>query len=308
MTTPQKIITTFLSIIFLIVCSSAVSQEKKSIKGLKREILFTLRPSEIIYTCEYVSDFKMTATNFSAITVDTNTNTGSFIFNGKRVIDWVDQEYRPIEIYYLNHKESNGYVFGYRRNGQEYINIKGKNRGPFYSVKASTTASAGKTIFVYREKEHSPNYVDVDGKIFGPYEFDYSYDLDIWEDGRFCVCFMNTGIINEYYSILNGNQINENSVCSTCNMERENLRNTVIDERYWYEYDYEFLYQKGQKKLYSSDGLHFFSSFYDKPNVIIDGVPYGKSPALEAGYSEAQNAFIWLSMEGNNLIRYSYSF
>lgn len=62
---------------------------------------------------------------------------------------------------------------------------------------------------------------------------------------------------------------------------------------------YEFALQDSRNK-------HFFSAKWDYDYVLIDGKKYGDQCPIEAFYDNEINAFVWVVIEGRQIIMYSY--
>ena len=309
------------SVILLLLSSvynNIVSQPAAKVtKGLKKEILFTLRPSEEVYPSEYIVNIEMAKDNFSAIIVDTNSQTGSFIFNGKRIVDGVDGPYRPIEIHYINHNQANGFAFEYSRNKSKYVNVKGINYGPYYSDKTYNdfNRNSENIIFSYKEKDSHFYYVNANGLILGPYEGDNSYydikKMGYREDGSYRFCYKDKNITYTYSSE-KPNKISAHvKPCTWDRCVNMSYGDSVYMSNSKYNggiYNVSFFHEREGDKIFSTDNLHYLKSNYDQVGVIVDGNLYGRSPALEAYYSALKKAFIWLVLEDKKLIKYTYYF
>jgi hypothetical protein len=76
--------------------------------------------------------------------------------------------------------------------------------------------------------------------------------------------------------------------------------NPSPSNEFWYEeYNSSF-------DVYSLDLNHSLISDYKYEYVVIDGESYGKSPAYQAWYDSAKNAFVWSAIEGKDLVVYEF--
>ncbi|MDR0745179.1 MAG: hypothetical protein LBF17_01635 [Mediterranea sp.] len=174
--------------------------------------------------------------------------------------------------------ENGEYAYSYRNNGKYYVNVNGFTvGGPYeYDISGLTLIESGKYAYSYRNNEKY--YVNVNGStIGGPYEHDIS-GLTFTESGKYSYRFYEN---KRHY-------INRNGVVAE---ERSHL---VFDNGY------------GDLDLTSKDDGHSFSSSYEYDYVVIDGRPYGQSPAIEAWYDESKNAFVWSAVENRELVVYEY--
>lgn len=51
---------------------------------------------------------------------------------------------------------------------------------------------------------------------------------------------------------------------------------------------------------------HYFISNINYPYVMIDNQKFGKECAIYAWYDKTENAFCWITLEGNQLVSYCY--
>jgi hypothetical protein len=213
---------------------------------------------------------------------------------------------------------SGKYAYGYSDNGrwyEDYININGITiGGPYGDVSNLAFIESGKYAYSYRtNKKH---YVSVGGFIVGgPYEYDVDC-LALAESGEYAYSYKTN---EKYYVNINGSIIGGPYKHGIRNLtftgsgkysyrfyeNRKHYINTngVVTE----EKDY-LAFENGYDDLdlTSGDGKHSFSSSYEYEYVVIDGRPYGQSPAIGAWYDESKNAFIRSAVENRELAVYEY--
>ncbi|MBQ8674538.1 MAG: hypothetical protein IJ511_10970 [Bacteroides sp.] len=61
-----------------------------------------------------------------------------------------------------------------------------------------------------------------------------------------------------------------------------------------------------EKTLHDKSGRHMFSAHWNYDYVLIDGKRYGSSYPLEAFYDERTDTFVWIAVEGRQLVLYYY--
>lgn len=94
-----------------------------------------------------------------------------------------------------------GYIFS--SNSQEYVNINGKNFGPYKEV-VSVKVMNNNYIFSY--KKDDKYYVRFDNRLFGP--FDYASDIRVISE-RYAFWYRKD---NRYYANINGTEIEVNGI------------------------------------------------------------------------------------------------
>lgn len=165
-----------------------------------RQVLFTMRPNEVLVCNEFYVETTFAADRFAAVVADTASGERSFIFNGDRI---ATDGYGYLSIEYADPTIRNGYGFSYAHpSGLRMINIGGKEFGPFnmatydfyctgiakYAFKYTINLHGEeKTCFIVNNKEYGP----FDGGDFicsddiGSDEFTFEYTAN----GRwFAVC------------------------------------------------------------------------------------------------------------------------
>jgi hypothetical protein len=107
--------------------------------NLKRSVLFTIRENEefgsadyFLYNYLFVLQ-RMNQNHFACVIRNEFKDSNTFVFNGNRIApgNSIGGFGRPFDFHYLDVREEYGYIFEYRLQGMNYINIKGKVYGPF---------------------------------------------------------------------------------------------------------------------------------------------------------------------------------
>jgi len=264
----------FTAIIIAISVQTSFAQSN----NLKREVVFTLRENEVIGSGEYKFSQSVDRYNFVCIIYNKATKRNTFVFNGKRIVEenenlkfseWLSD-------FITDLTQENGYIFHFwkEEDGKtnHYVNYKGKVNGPFENVQIGKCVSSGKIDFEYLYQIADEWYVH---KSNGQNKNVRMYEASISDDGDFCSPV--------FSAIQNG--------FSLYIFDYENEINTVISDE--------------EIKLYSPDKEHSFKSTINV--VVIDGkIIQGTSPAYTAVYDKTNNAFVWNSVEGRELVVYEY--
>ena len=159
------------------------------------------------------------------------------------------------------------YGFTYRKNTKMYVRVNGaSDLGPYDRVEWFTMKQDGTYSFVYGEG--TKKYVRHGNKIYGPFR---------WVDN---VKFLDNGGCSFTYS--------------------------KGGDSYWYNNGKIVNYNTYWDSLVLDNNGHNFYSNCEYNYVVIDGERFGNSAALQARYDEAKNAFVWLSLEGQELVVYEY--
>ncbi|MDR0927159.1 MAG: hypothetical protein LBO69_05270 [Ignavibacteria bacterium] len=94
--------------------------------------------------------------------------------------------------FFLHHTESGNYAYIYQKEKgvSYYVNINGKISGPYYYVSDLLLTESGNHAYSYKEKEELYNnaYVSINGEISGPY--DYVSDLLLTESGNYAYQYL----------------------------------------------------------------------------------------------------------------------
>lgn len=179
------------------------------------------------------------------------------------------------EVRDLVYLDSEHYGFSYKQNGKWFVRIKGQlDRGPYDGVEKLTLNRNGKFAYLYID-EVQRNYVRTSVGEYGP--FDGLYDnIEITDNGKYSFMYVQDG---QYYQFDDGKIVKH----------------------------YPDLY--GQERwdcIDIEENGHSFYSYYQYGYVVIDGVRVGNSAALQARYDKKRNAFVWLSLEEQELVVYEY--
>ncbi len=263
--------------------------------------------------------------NATITTVSINNN-GNYAYNYKTGEDYyccIDQEkFGPYSDYIADLTLSNNGDFGFvhtSRKTKKTININGTDGKNYHEVSLIKINNNGKTMYGYTKhrktffRKHKEFISIGDSILGGPYnrillgrfsnsnKYIYCYSIDddwycnnsgkttpiagnIWSfktiecpDGAYATVYRNGN--TDYYS-WNGR--------------------THIVKPFQHEYNYNnFL------ELKSPDGNHTFYTTLESNDITIDGTSYQtSSPALRAWHSTDQNAFVWLAIEGRELVIY----
>jgi hypothetical protein len=299
---------------------------KKLTSGLQRNVFFTLNKNEVVYSEEYTLNTNLNGKNFAAVVFDTIANTYSIIINNKRIYVYNNSDSYG-SVTQLNLSKDNGYiiwkykgennfcynVFGeeicletsgseYRPIGIEerengnYFSYNSKEFGPFQKIKTKYTENNiltnGSNNFMFSFQRNDKWFLNVNNIVYGPFEEVYNERLTA--DKKFAFTFYND---SKYFDNVNGKNYFETYYAHYSNKELTS-----------FESAYKYLDGSYCIELKSSDGNHKLRSTYEQNNVVIDGVQYGKNPAIRAYYSEKQNAFVWLTQEGRDLVVYQFKF
>ncbi len=121
-------------------------------------------------------------------------------------------------------------------------------------------------------------YVHTKLKNYGPYS--YIHELEALDNGKFMFNFETN----------NGKQLTNNSG-----------RIEVIEGGRYRIFEFTEV-----NEIQSPDQMHSFYSDYGYNYVVIDGVSVGHSAALRCWYEPKTNSFVWNSLEGRELVVYSF--
>ncbi len=168
--------------------------------------------------------------------------------------------------------ESGNYAYTYRKDGKYYVRIKGQtDKGPYDNrCRDLRINEKGQFIYGYQLNELNHNFfVKINNNEYGP--FDYVTNIKLSEEGCYSFSFEKA------------------SKCYTNN----NGTITQVDDGSYIDID-------------SDDGNHSFYSDYTYDYVVIDGQRVGHSPAIKGWYDKDKHAFVWNSIEGNELVAYEY--
>lgn len=86
------------------------------------------------------------------------------------------------------------------------------------------------------------------------------------------------------------------------------IRRPYIAPLYSFGMDWDKGKLKTQYYLQTADRNHEFVGNWQYDYVSIDNQAYGKSYPLDAWYESSANAFVWVGLDGNRLVRYTYRF
>jgi hypothetical protein len=203
--------------------------------------------------------------------------------------------------------DENGYAFCYRQNDVCYINFNGS---------------------VSRISSDCRSWHDC--KIVGN-DYYFIIDTDIYKNDTLVHTFNNNisdWDVNSKGDILytDGENLYLNSLLVEQNHGATFIRNLSVDNsgNISYTYDskecshcyFEVINQNekeytsyriwGGAEIGSTDGEHHLKSKWNYDYVVIDGAPYGSSPALTAWFDEKKKCFYWNSFEKNELVFYQF--
>jgi hypothetical protein len=228
------------------------------------------------------------------------------------------------DIDYLRLTESGKYAYSYKDNDKYYVNINGSIvGGHFDDIDDLRLTESGK--YAYRYNDNGKWYVNINGStVGGPYD-EYIYGLTLTEDGKYAYIYEDDN--NKYYINVNGSTVGGPYESHYCYISYTKDLTLTEDGKYSYRFQkdrkyyintngvvtedrayriFEGAYNHDDLDLTSKDGKHSFYSSYEYEYVVIDGRPYGKSPAINAWYDESKNAFIWNAVERRELVVYEY--
>jgi hypothetical protein len=143
--------------------------------NLTRTVLFTLGKNEEMGALKSYSVLQQAGQNhFVCIINDLPNPPRTFVFNGKRIA--VGDDFKWLEVHYLNMLEEDGYVVTSRLQGMEYVNIKGKVHGPFdcwsltFAKDSNGNANYDKFYYYKTEGGNRDYYLHYNGAEEGPLE------------------------------------------------------------------------------------------------------------------------------------------
>lgn len=244
----------------------------------------------------WIEDYKWESALYSNARLHWNT---SFlgIFNIRRGGD-----YNPI----INVDE-NGYAFCYTQNDANYISFNGSvSRIRSDSRIWNDFKIVGKDYFFILENGLYKNDVLVQNFNMNIRDWDVNTKGDVlYTDGE--SIYLNSLLIeqnNKVSSITDINIDNNGNVSYTyfspqyygCYFEVKNQTEKRFSS---------YLINAGAE-LSSVDGVHHLKSKWNYDYVVIDGTPYGNSPALTAWFDEKKKCFYWNSFEKNELVLYQF--
>lgn len=162
------------------------------------------------------------------------------------------------------------YGLFYKKEGQWYVRIKGQpDKGPYENVIDFLLNKDGRFIYSYIDSQ-GLHFRTADGE-YGPFDRDWGSFIAFSENGGYIFSYSDDGM-----------------VCWN--------KDGVVNKSYNNDYLMVDLERNG----------HNFYSKCEYNYVVIDGERIGNSAALQAHYDEVKNAFIWLSLEGQELVVYEY--
>lgn len=175
----------------------------------------------------------------------------------------------------LTYYDREHYGFCYQKDGNWFVRINGRSDlGPYAEMEGLVLHPDGRFMYCFMDTrdDQVKTYTikTSDGNTYGPSPL-YPYNPRITEDG---------------YSFIR------------------------IDDGQYHLFDSADSAQEVSFSMGGSIDLeeagHSFYSHYEYDYVVIDGERVGQSAALQARYDKAENAFVWLSLEGQELAVYEY--
>ena len=188
-------------------------------------------------------------------------------------------------IYNLILTENGKYAYLYEENEKRYVNINGNTSGGFANIQDLRLTESGKYAYFY--EENGRWYININGNISE--DFDNYDNVTLTESGRYVYSYKKNGKkhINNNDNITSNNTLSYNRLDNDNNVSCWGTDGDVLE-------------------LNSNNDGHSFYSSYEYEYVVIDGRPYGKSPAIQAEYDNKKNAFIWTAIESKELVVYEY--
>jgi len=205
----------------------------------------------------------------------------------------------------LIHVDENGYAFVFSKNNEDYINFNG-NVSRLRSKIIDNLKIVGDDYYFMLDNGLYKNNVLVQ---------DFNMDVSEWAvNTRGDVLYtngqnlyLNALLIEQnqtvswirQISIDNSGNISytyDSKDCSHCYFE-------VINQN---EKEYTSYRISGGAEINSTDGNHELKSKWNYDYVVIDGAPYGNSPALTAWFDNKNKCFYWNSFENNELVLYQF--
>lgn len=180
----------------------------------------------------------------------------------------VDSTFEDIRNLVYFDKEHYGFV--YKKEEKYYVRITGQqDMGPYEGVADLLLNKDGRFIYSYWNSQNL-HFKTADGE-YGPFDRNWGSYTAFSENGGYVFGYSDDGVV--FWNKDGVVRKSDNNGCWMVDLEK--------------------------------NGHNFYSKFeYDY--VVIDGVRIGNSAALQARYDEAKNAFVWLSLEGQELVVYEY--
>lgn len=227
--------------------------------------------------------------------------------------------HEAVRDFYMSEDESWAYAF--KENSKWYVNINGVISEPYEMVSDLIFIGGGKWAFKFNENKKW--YINHNGKISKAYDVvDHLISSD---DGKWGFSFFENqkwyvninGVASQGYDAIESLnfsndgkwaykfKINEKWYSNFNGKISESLSSvgTDVDGNvvWWRDYNY-----NGEIDISSNNKEHSFYSSYKYEYVVINGRPYGKSPATQAWYDEKKNTFVWTAIEGKELLLYEF--
>ncbi len=147
-----------------------------------RTVLYTLKKNEILKYNEYYISCKLEKNKFAAVVTDTIVKEDRFIFNGEVIFS--NSEIRSAQannssvVLDFDLNKSNGYIYKYKKSDKWFVNIGGKVEGPFEEVYNERFELTDDGRYG-NQRNYNGCYGEDYGKV--PSKFDFCYKLgDNW--------------------------------------------------------------------------------------------------------------------------------
>lgn len=147
-----------------------------------RTVLYTLKKNEILNSNEYYISFKLEKNKFAAVVTDTLEKEDRFIFNGEVIFSnsaiSSAQNNNTSVVLDFDLNKPNGYIYKFKKSDKWFVNIGGKVEGPFEEVYNERFELTDEGIYGVQ-----CNYNGCYGEDYGkvPSKFDFCYKLgDNW--------------------------------------------------------------------------------------------------------------------------------
>ena len=167
---------------FLLILSMFIGIHLLYSQNPLRTVLYTLKKNEILKYNEYYISCKLEKNKFAAVVTDTIVKEDRFIFNGEVIFSNSEitsaqgNETSVVLDFDLN--KSNGYIYKYKKSDKWFVNIGGKVEGPFEEVYNERFELIDEGRYS-GQRRYNGCYGEDYGKV--PSKFDFCYKLgDSW--------------------------------------------------------------------------------------------------------------------------------
>lgn len=309
-------------------------------KGLSQLVLYTFEPGEELYYNEYSSNMKSVNNKFVTVTKNAN-NQKNIIINGKKEITADD-----VDVSYINFSNNNKIYF-YKKDGSWYANINGQKEGPFDDFFVPDNRMPKRFVCVindsrYMHDSDGKRYPipegewDMENPVYTSFSGNHSITLRpdlniiIFDNQEFMLPIpkqaQDTDFLDVYvsdrgyatfgvrYKINGDEEYDDYKLTKEGKFKKLDEDDTIA---LWNEEatahglgypDFNVAWGDINIELTDPNEMHEFTSNWDDDFVVVDNKEFNCTPPFQAFYDDKEDAFAWVSLEGNKLILYSYKF